>query len=143
MGVYYTATALIGYKIGLAAFFEKQKVQSCSCAKFHEYMVSGKFCPECGEKLAITEQTVTDDRLMDLQEKLYENCPDGITFALDLEYTKTLYIGVGVSAERGEAEFCSLPDKESVDALVKETLEDFEDYVTLGKFGLYAIHFGS
>jgi len=138
MGIYYSAIALIGYKVSLAKLKTKTTVRSCDHAT-----KGAKFCPECGTKVSIRQETSMADEWDELYELLLENCPEDITWNYDGEYNSDfLYIGYGTSAEPGDVSMVRIPPEEAIKALVAEVLEPYKDFLVMGEYGLYSIHYG-
>lgn len=138
MGIYYTANAILGFKIDLSNMYETETVRSCN----HE-TGSAKFCPQCGERVKTSTEKTRSDLYDAITEKFWEgDLPNGIVWEID-EHKDQLYVGYGVSADRDEVKSCVIPSQEVITAFVAECFADVEGFVPdLSNFKLYVTCIG-
>jgi hypothetical protein len=138
MGIYYSAMALIGYKIGLSKFNETKEIPSCE-----HNAENAKFCPTCGKKVENLKRTYVIDEFNDFYEEILENIKDK-QIIWDFDYNNDyVYIGYGVRCSDEESKYIELPsDIESVKQKLHDILKPMEKYLTFDKFGLWVTHIG-
>jgi hypothetical protein len=139
VGTYYSAVALIGYKISTEKFFKTSLEKRCS----HTIKAGAAFCPKCGAKTGLYERHSVIDEYDDLREEL-DTPPNGyVSEVIDGE--QFIYIGYGVTCDSQESNMKSLKDYD--ENKIKDKIAEFLlNYVELqlitldeNSFGLWVL----
>lgn len=135
MSVNYTSFAIIGIKVDSGKFTTIEKKRGCNCdVKNIEKM---KFCPSCGAKVFITEETPLPQ--FDENPKNWKELPGPHTFCdypviYEGSYSEMAYIAALVVSDN---QYSDKPDKSRMQIpkdinAIKETMKN-----TLGPIGLW------
>jgi hypothetical protein len=142
MGIYYTATAGIGFMFDLVSFkTEEVQVESCN----HKERLDQKFCPMCGEKVGSYTDVRSSRKMREIEEFLFETSfPDNFVHENLYETTKH-FIGFGVKVFQNDEPkiIKEILSHDEIKKICRELLAPFGVELADKDFGLYGLCVGA
>lgn len=142
MGVYYSATTIIGYQMNRILRFDQ--VPNCG----HNPLPNAQFCPTCGSKVGTHMERQQREDWASFEDRMRDHkLPHDLIFEEDFENTDAFWIGYGnTNIQPGESEMVKI---RSFFHIKTQTLALLDPYIKAGlftldedNFGIWTIHIG-